>query len=225
MVEIHILKRCPRFSGASPNAIAWLSQRVSRKYYEKRAPLFAEGDPALKLFLIERGAVKVFKTLESGRELILNIFRSGESVGEVALIDKECFPASASAQDDSFILELSQGDYVEMGKLYPEVLYSTIRDLNQRVKAMTQRIHELASGSVEARLAQVFLSLSRLGKPVDGAVRLPCPMSRQELADMIGVRIETVIRVMSRWHKDEIIVTEKNGFLIPNLDTLQKIKT
>ncbi len=224
MVEIHILKRCPRFSGASLNALNWLSERTLRKYYEKGSSIFAEGDPPHNLFLIERGAVKVFKTLESGREIILNIFRSGEAVGEVALIDKECFPASASAQDDSFILEIPQESYVEIGRLHPELLYSTVRDLNQRVRAMTQRIHELSGGSVEERLAQFFLNLSRLGKTVGDSIQLPCPMSRQELADIIGVRIETVIRVMSRWQKEEIVITQKSGFLIPHPERLKKIR-
>lgn len=221
MVEVNAVKSCPRFSGLPPQVNEWLAQRLQRRVYQKKTMLFLEGDSCDRLLIIERGVVKVFKTLESGRELILSLFRTGESVGEVALIDGDLFPASASAQEDTFMLELSRADYLEMGRLFPEALFSTIRDLTQRIRAMTQRVCELGSGGVEARLAQLFLSLSRSVQPTQKGVMIPFSMSRQELADMIGVRIETVIRAMSQLQKEEVVITQKSGFLLPNLDLLE----
>ncbi len=223
MVDPKTIQRCPRFAGVSPNAIAWLAERLTRKYYEKRSNVFTEGETCNRLYLIERGAVKVFKNLESGRELILNIFRSGESVGEVALIDNDVFPASAMASEDSFILEMKKSDYFDLGNRFPEILLATIRDLTQRVRAMTQRLHEIGSGSVDARLAQLFLSLQRSGRITPVGVEIPFVITRQELADMIGVRIETVIRTMSRWQKEQIVLTEKSGFLVPRPNNLEDI--
>jgi CRP/FNR family transcriptional regulator len=224
MVDPKVIRSNPRFAGLSKNASEWLAHRFSRRMYEKKSPLFFEGEVCDRLLIIERGAIKVFKSLESGRELILNIFRSGESVGEVALIDRDVFPASAVAHEDSSILELKADHYFELGTKFPEALFSTIRDLTQRIRAMTQRVQELGSGSVDARLAQLFLSLSRAGtaQPT-GFVQVPFYISRQELADMVGVRIETVIRVMSKWQREGVVLTKDNGFEIPSLKDLNAI--
>lgn len=223
MIDISTLQRIPRFAGLSSEATQWLASRFTRRHYPKKSPIFFEGEECKNLYVIEQGAVKVFKTLESGRELILNIFRLGESVGEVALIDNDVLPASAVAHEDTYLLELPRDDYFNMSKLFPEVFFATIRDLTHRVKVMTQRIHELGSGSVEARLSQLFITLSHTGQQTDEGVLLSFPISRQELADMIGVRIETVIRTMSRWHKEGIVITQSNGFLIPRPSQLEEI--
>jgi CRP/FNR family transcriptional regulator len=52
---------------------------------------------------------------------------------------------------------------------------------------------------------------------------IPLSLTRQELADLIGTTIETTIRVMSRWHKDDVIATERDGFLVLDRKTLQEL--
>lgn len=222
-LDIQAVKMCPRFAGISEEASQWLASRMNRRVFKKKMPIFFEEESCRHLFIIERGSVKVFKTLDSGRELILNIFGLGEAIGEVALIDEDCFPASAVANEETFLLELSKESYFEMGRLFPEVLYSTIRDLTQRVRVMTRRIHELGSGNVDAKLAQVFLSLSLSATRREGGCFIAFSISRQELADLIGARIETVIRTMSRWQKLGLVQTEQDGFNIPKLSDLQQI--
>lgn len=209
--------------GASPQALEWLSARFQRRRFDRKQIIFQEGDPCKCLQLIELGTVKVIKTLESGRELILNIFQSGESVGEVALIDGSDYPASAWAQEDSVILELPRDAYFEMSRKFPEILFSTIRDLNLRVRSMTQRVQELGSGEVESRLARFFLAFARTAKHRPDGYWIPIHLSRQELADVVGVRIETVIRIMSRWHKEKVLETHDDGYLLPNREILISI--
>jgi len=223
MIEVSALQRIPRFTGVSREALDWLSIRFQRKRYDRKQMIFQEGESCKSLQLIEVGTVRVVKTLESGRELILNIFRQGESVGEVALIDGADYPASAWTQDDTIILELSKEDYFEMSKKFHEIPFATIRDLNLRVRSMAQRVHELGSGNVESRLARFFLAFSKTGKPRGDGLWIPIYLSRQELADMVGVRIETVIRIMSQWHKEKILETHEDGFLLPNRDLLNSI--
>jgi len=68
---------------------------------------------------------------------------------------------------------------------------------------------------VETRFARLFLKLcDQIGKPDRGGVFIPMPLSRQELADLSGTTIETAIRIMSRWQKDDVLHTEKDGFVV-----------
>jgi len=87
--------------------------------------------------------------------------------------------------------------------------------LTHRLVELTNRLAELSGGRIEARLARFFLKLTTdIGQPRADGTFIAVTLSRQELADMIGTTIETAIRVMSRWGKDDIVRTEKDGFLI-----------
>jgi len=82
--------------------------------------------------------------------------------------------------------------------------------LNKRLADMT--------GSAESRAARLFVTLAeRMGKRRDGGVFVPLSLSRQELADLLGTTLETAIRLMSRWQKENVVITEKDGFYIPDM--------
>jgi Crp-like helix-turn-helix domain len=81
---------------------------------------------------------------------------------------------------------------------------------------------ELSGGRVEGRLARFFLKLAHdMGQRRDGGTFIPLVLSRQELADMIGTTIETSIRIMSRWSKDGVVRTEKDGFVVEDHAALE----
>lgn len=96
--------------------------------------------------------------------------------------------------------------------------------LSIRLMELTARLAELTGGRVESRFARLFLKLGdQMGRPDRGGLFLPMVLSRQELADLTGTTIETSIRIMSRWNKDSILLTDKDGFVIldrPALETL-----
>jgi CRP/FNR family transcriptional regulator len=94
--------------------------------------------------------------------------------------------------------------------------------LTHRLVELTNRLAELSGGRVEARLARFFLKLAAdIGQKRADGVFVALVLSRQELADMIGTTIETAIRIMSRWGKDDIVRTEKDGFLVVNREALE----
>ena len=96
--------------------------------------------------------------------------------------------------------------------------------LTQRLVELTNRLTELSGGRVEARIARLFLKLGEnMGRAGRDGMVIPMPLSRQELADLTGTTIETCIRIMSRWGKEEIVRTEKDGFVILDRATLEEL--
>ena len=70
----------------------------------------------------------------------------------------------------------------------------------------------------------MFVTLAdRVGVARGSGVFVPLALARQEIADLIGTTLETAIRMMSRWQKDEVVMTEKSGFLIPSADALRAL--
>ena len=96
--------------------------------------------------------------------------------------------------------------------------------LTHRLVELTNRLAELSGGRVEARLARFFLKLADdMGQKRQGATFIPLALSRQELADMMGTTIETSIRIMSRWGKEEVVRTEKDGFVVVDRPSLEAV--
>jgi CRP/FNR family transcriptional regulator len=73
------------------------------------------------------------------------------------------------------------------------------------------------TGSVEFRMAGLFTTLAeRTGQKRRDGVFVPIQLARQDIADLVGTTIETAIRVMSRWQKEGLVETEKDGFRLCN---------
>jgi CRP/FNR family transcriptional regulator len=222
VIDVDAVRKLPRFSGLAPEAHAWLSERLSRKFYEKGKLLFLEGEDSTHLYLIERGAVKVFRSLESGRELILGLFRHGDAIGEVALIDGHGYPASAAAHEDSTVLLMRREDYLYFLKTFDGAAIALLRDLMMRMRTMQRRMEDLGGGGVEYRLGRVLQAFCATSKG-DGPLYIPVPLTRQDFADMVGARVETVIRIMSRWQKEGLIGNDERGMWVRDRGTLEAL--
>ena len=81
---------------------------------------------------------------------------------------------------------------------------------------------DLTGARVEARFARLFLKLAdQIGRPEHGGEFVQMPLSRQELADLTGTTIETAIRLMSRWEKEDVLHTQKDGFVVRDRQALE----
>jgi CRP-like cAMP-binding protein len=183
--------------------------------YEKGETLFAEGDPPDFLVTIARGRVKVVKTIPSGKEIILEIFGPGDPVGAVVAYEGRPYPASAVAIERSECILVRRTEFFALFERHPSLVRGFLTGMAQRIVELTRRIPEVAGGRVETRFAHLFLKLAdRMGRNRTDGRFVPLPLSRQELADLAGTTIETSIRIMSRWGKEGIVLTERDGFLV-----------
>ena len=108
----------------------------------------------------------------------------------------------------------------------PLLVRGVLSGLTLRLIELTERLTELTGSAVEARFARLFLKLGgQFGQDRPGGLFVPFPLSRQELADMTGTTIETCIRIMSRWGKDDVLATERDGFLLMNRRMLEELST
>lgn len=190
--------------------------------YEKGEVIFHEGDPADRMYFVHIGRVKIVKSA-GGRDVILEILGPGEPVGAVAVFERRPFPAGAITLEPSSILSIPEREFFTLLESRPEMMRLVLAGLTYRLMMVNKRLADM-TGSAEYRAARLFLTLSdRVGITGEGGVRVPLPLSRQEIADLIGTTLETAIRLMSRWQKDDVIRTEKDGFFIPDLRQLREL--
>lgn len=210
-----LLRVTPIFRKLSPEDRQTIAQAARLKRYEKGELIFEQDAPSDHFYTIASGRVKIFKMLPSGKDLILEVFGAGDPLGAVAAYDGRPFPASASALEDTVCVVIPRAAFFRLLEEHPSLVRGLMLGMTIRLVELTNRLAELSGSRIEARLARLFLKLGReMGRNERGGVFIPFPLSRQELADMTGTTIETCIRIMSRWGKQSVVVTEKDGFVI-----------
>jgi CRP-like cAMP-binding protein len=62
-----------------------------------------------------------------------------------------------------------------------------------------------------------------MGRSAGAAVEIPLDLTRQEIAELVGTTVESAIRVMSRWGREGLVITEESGFRIPSIERLRAV--
>ena len=189
---------------------------VSRVVHHARGTtVFSEGEDADAFLAIVEGRVKVYKSTPAGKEIILEIFGPGDPLAAVAVYESAPLPASALALDDVTCLRVEKQDFFELLERHPALVRGLLSGLTIRLAELTRRLAELTGARVEARFARLFLKLAhQIGRADRGGTFVPMPLARQELADLTGTTIESAIRIMSRWEKEGVLHTDKDGFVV-----------
>jgi CRP-like cAMP-binding protein len=194
------------------------------RQYERGDVVFTEGEASDFFFVVISGRVKVFKTRPDGSDLILDIFGPGGPLGAVAAYESRPYPAGAQALESSVCLLIPRDSFFAMLEAHPSLVRGLLGSLSHRLVELTARLAELTGGRIEVRFARLFLKLAdQLGRPDRGGVFIPMPLGRRELADLTGTTIETSIRIMSRWNKDDVLRTERDGFVLVDRTALETL--
>ena len=190
--------------------------------HEKGDTIFHEGDPADRMYFVVLGRVKIVKAA-GGRDVILEILGPGEPVGAVAAFERRPFPAAAVTLEPSSILSIPEREFFALLEKRPEMMRHVLTGLTLRLMMVNKRLADM-TGSAESRAARLFLTLAeRVGSARESGTFIDMALSRQEIADLIGTTLETAIRLMSRWQKDELVITEKTGFFVPEIAALKEL--
>jgi CRP-like cAMP-binding protein len=210
-----------RVSADDRDRIAAVSQI---RAYERGDEVFSEGDPSDFFFVVVTGRVKVYKHGPAGNDIILEMFGPGGPLGAVAAYESRPYPASASAIEPSTCLLIPRQAFFALLEQHPLLVRGLLGSLSLRLVELTTRLAELTGGRVETRFARLFLKLAdQLGRSERDGQFIPLPLSRQELADLTGTTIETSIRIMSRWGKEDVLRTEKDGFVLVDRESLEAL--
>ena len=219
-----VLAQIPLFRRVSPDDRERLAEVSHLRLYEHGDQIFAEGDPSDFFYVVVTGRVKVYKHTPSGSDLILEIFGPGGPLGAVAAYESRPYPASSEALEATTCLLIPRQTFFDLLEHHPSLVRGLLGSLSLRLVELTTRLAELTGGRIETRFARLFLKLAdQLGRPERGGIFIPLPLARQELADLTGTTIETSIRIMSRWGKDDVLRTEKDGFVLVDRAALQAL--
>ncbi len=169
--------------------------------------LFGEGDKATDFFQVEEGQVRMYILNNEGQEFTQGVFQAGESFGEPALLGDFPYPSSAIAITDGNVWRLPKVDFLQLLKDNFEIHLKLDRVLCQRLQYKSMILTEISAHTPEHRLTTIMTYLkSKMNLKENGKTLIP--YTRQQLADMTGLRVETVIRTVKKMEQKGKLILE-----------------
>lgn len=219
---VETLRRVSFFAVLPPDELKSLAAHCVVRRLGQGEMLFNEGDPSGGLFVVQAGAVKVFKMAETGREQVLGVERAGSTLGELPLFDGGSFPASATAIEESTLLYLPKREFLDLCRRNSEVAFAVIRSLAWRFRYMTSLVEELSLKEVSHRLARFLRDRAlRSGVRTKRGVEFPLEETNQEIGAEIGTVRDLVSRNLRRFVDRGILRLERRKVIVLDMDELE----
>ncbi|MEW9123356.1 MAG: Crp/Fnr family transcriptional regulator [Thermotaleaceae bacterium] len=217
-----LIKHVPIFSQLEQSALEKIASITVERKYRKGTIIFMEGDKGEALYFIKSGKVKISKNSNDGRELILNIYGSGDVFAEVTLFNDVMYPATAEVMEDAVVGIIMNTDLEALVRHNADLALQIIKILNKRLYMSQMKLKQMALSDTYVRTAEVLIKLAKdHGVEKDGIIELRLNLSRQELANMIGTARETVSRALSQFKKEGSIEISGKKIIIQNMEKLK----
>lgn len=216
------LRRVAFFAALPAADLEALASHCAVRRLARDEALFTEGDACEGLFVVQSGAIKVFKMSDSGREQVLGIDRAGSTVAELPLFDGGSYPASATAIEDSTLLFLPKREFLNLCRQNSEVAFAVIRTLAWRFRYLTTLVEELSLKEVSHRLARFLRDRAlRDGIRTKRGLEFPLQETNQEIAAEIGTVRDLVSRNLRRFVDRGILRLELRRVIILDMAEME----
>jgi CRP-like cAMP-binding protein len=174
-----------------------------------------QGDPATKFCLVDTGALKVLQETLQGTELIVRFVGPGEPFGGVVALEHAPYPVSALAVEPTRLFTWKVDTLRAMLDTHPIVRANIMREMTAHMTDALTRVREMTTLRVGARIAITLTRLMRqCGRQTPEGVLITHPLTRQELADLVGTTLYTASRTLSQWEAEGILESRKRHLLI-----------
>ena len=201
-----------------------LAARSVRKLFSAGELLFSEGEPCNGLHIIARGKVRLFKTSVNGREQVLSVNVSGESVAEIPVFDGGPYPASAVALEETEIVFISRRDFNAYCLEHPEVPLKVLTVVGARLRNLVVIIEELSFTTIRQRLISVLLKLAQSeGRKTARGIEFQLPASHQELANQLGTVRELISRNLMRLQAEGLLDVDARQIVVKDMKGLNAL--
>lgn len=178
-------------------------------HYSKGDILFKEGDTPANFYQVQTGEIKMNNFNDDGKEFIQGIFTAGGSFGEPPLFIGKPYPANAEALTDAAVYMLPKEKFFTLLKANPPEHVEMTTVLAQRLYYKALMASEISSQDAEHRIIKLidyFKELVGVAGPNSYRVNL----TRQQIADLTGLRVETAIRaIKSLEKKGEVTIVDR----------------
>ncbi|OKL40420.1 response regulator [Pontibacter flavimaris] len=190
---------------------------------KKKQFLFMEGNRPNALYLLNKGRVKTFKSNEEGREYITHLYKEGDFIGYLDLLEESHYRESAMALEESEVYIIPKEDFFSLLHRNRDVASKFIKILSDNLAEREERLLKLAYNSVRKRVAEALLLVEKQYQREEGGTK-QIAISREDLASIVGASKETVIRTLADFKDEKLIDSHGSRITILNQGKLERMR-
>lgn len=215
-----LLRGHPLFRGLPADDLDRLAASCVRLDAAAGQILFHEGDPVRHVPLLESGRVRVSRHDDEGGEKVFGQFAPGEFIAlAAAFMSQGRFPMTARALADSRTILVPANGLRALCRAHPDLAMRLLTRFAERLHEAVERVDRMTARSASERLADDLL---RLSDAAGGMILVP-PLARAQWAATLGMRYETLSRILSGWKRQGIVATEKGALEIKDFARLREL--
>jgi CRP/FNR family transcriptional regulator, dissimilatory nitrate respiration regulator len=215
------MRSCEFFASLDEETLLLIRPTARRIHQPKSTVVFNEGEQCRGFYIVESGAVKLYKESSDAKEHVLHIAMPGDCFGEAALFLGKGYPASAAAVQDSYLILLHKDEFLRLLRERPDVSFRLMASMATWAHRLVSSIESLTLKDASSRFAAFLLSKTLDGARDGAAVDLGMP--KQTLASHLGMTGETLSRLLARFEADGLIAARGRRVQLLSVDGLREM--
>jgi CRP-like cAMP-binding protein len=220
--RIKLLSMVDIFEPLSREEIEALNGQLPDLHLEQDEVFYGPGDSSERLFILQKGRVRIFRTAPDGREFTLAVVGTGTVFGEMALTAQRLEGAYAQAMEPSVVSTMLREDLERLILEKPEVGLQIMYLLSERLWRYETRLEDITLKGVHSRLASIILLLIESeGIRIGTGYRIPAHYTHQHLGTMIGANREAVTRAFGLLQDEGVLELRRRLIYVEDIDHLR----
>jgi CRP/FNR family transcriptional regulator len=209
----------------NPEDMEKIVDLINHREYKKGEIMLHDGEASESVIIINEGSAKAFKYTADGREQILYVFAEGDFFGEQNLLSDRTATYSVEALSPVKVCTLSKSQFEKLLYTHPDIAVKIIAELGERMARLENAMQGMGVRNVDNRIGGILLEFAeKYGTEMKDGLLIRLPLSREGIANYLGVARETVSRKLGQLENDGVIRSLNNkSILILNPKALQEI--
>jgi CRP-like cAMP-binding protein len=211
------------FEPLSEEEIEDLNGQLPDRSLQSDEIFFGPDDRSERLFLLQSGRVRIFRTTPDGREFTLAVVESGTVFGEMALTGQWLEEAYAQAMEPSQVSTMLKADLERLILQKPEVGLRIMQVLSERLRRQETRLEDASMKDVRARLASIIVLLVESeGVTTGTGYRIPSHYTHERLGTMIGANRTAVTRAFRLLQDEGVVQLRRRLIHVSDIEVLKR---
>ena len=221
--RIKLLSLVDIFEPLSEVELEHLNGQLPDRRLETGEIFYGPRDPSERLFILQKGKVRTFRSTPDGREFTLAVVESGTVFGEMALMGQQLEGAYAQAMEPSQVSTMAKEDLEQLVLEKPAVGLRIMRVLSERLRRQETRLEDVTMKDVHARLAGIIVLLVESeGVRTGTGYRISAHYTHEKLGTMIGANRVAVTRAFGLLQDEGVVELRRRLIHVSDIEALRR---
>lgn len=204
--------------------IEHLSKISTMQDFNKNQPIYFAKEPSGSIFFLKKGRVKLTRTSNDGKEMILGIINPGEIFGEMSFFDEGERTDFASAMDNALLCAISKQELKEFVEKSPKLNLELVKLIGFRLKRYSEKIEDLVFKDSTQRIISFLLRIAEQnGKKLGNDIFIKPFLKHQDIGDITACSRQTVNFVLTELREKGIIDFDRRKLIIHKKEKLKEL--